>query len=267
MVLHYTQIFSTSFRQNKDALQKSTNANVFPTQKKCAILFWGLPRAFVSLVFPSIEKHILEPNAKYECDYYIHYFEVNRETAGRSGGGGIIHSTEILTLEDAIFRVAKSHHSQTMPVVAFDKTTIEEFSLQYQALLDKISKTKDENGKYLYFPWKARTYKNPETTDNIIKMWHTIQSAFHLMEQSKIQYETIAMLRNDVVYVTPIDILDAPDSMVSTIPNFGKYPVSDRAIYGPAAAVKIWATQRFNKLEKHMQFIRNHDLGWGLHLE
>jgi hypothetical protein len=163
--------------------------------------------------------------------------------------------------------MAQSHNYKTMPIVAFEKTTIEQFLLQYQALLDKISKTKDKDGKYLYFPWKARTYKNPETTDNIIKMWHTIHSAFHLMEQSNIQYETIAMLRNDVVYVTPIDILDAPDSTVSTIPKFGKYPVSDRAMYGPAAAVKIWATQRFAKLEEHVQFIRNHDPGWGLHSE
>jgi hypothetical protein len=71
------------------------------------------------------------------------------------------------------------------------------------------------------------------------------------------------MLRNDVVYVTPIDILNAPDSMVSTIPNFGKYPVSDRAIYGPAAAVKFGPhndlTNSRNTCNSHKTTIRDGD--------
>lgn len=48
------------------------------------------------------------------------------------------------------------------------------------------------------------------TVDNIVKMWHSIERAWDLMEahvqREGIQYTRVAMLRSDVVYMTPIDI-------------------------------------------------------------
>jgi hypothetical protein len=149
----------------------------------------------------------------------------------------------------------------------------EDFWEKYTDLIERIRTTK-VGGKYLYFPWKAKTYRHPVTTDNIIKMWHSVQSSYQLMEQTakeqNIDYEMVAMLRSDVVYVTPIDIHDAaaPGALVPvTVPDFGNYPVSDRIVYGPRAAVQMWATRRFSSLESHVQFIRAHDPGWGLHSE
>ena len=50
----------------------------------------------------------------------------------------------------------------------------------------------------------------PMTVDNIVKMWHSIEQAWNLMESHEqsenIQYTRVAMLRSDVVYMTPIDI-------------------------------------------------------------
>jgi hypothetical protein len=43
--------------------------------------------------------------------------------------------------------------------------------------------------------------------------------------------------------------------------------VSDRIIYGPHAAVKIWAAERFSRLEAHVQSILKNDPGWGMHSE
>lgn len=48
------------------------------------------------------------------------------------------------------------------------------------------------------------------TVDNIVKMWHSIEQAWNLMEahaeRENVRYKRVAMLRSDVVYMTPIDI-------------------------------------------------------------
>jgi hypothetical protein len=92
------------------------------------------------------------------------------------------------------------------------------------------------------------------------------------------------MLRSDVVYATPIDIYrlandnnditaaaSAPlmdrENRYAVVPAFGRHPVSDRIIYGPHAAVKIWAAERFARLETHVQSILKNDPGWGMHSE
>jgi len=237
-------------------------------EQRCAINFFGLPRAFDSLVLPSIVKNVILPNPG--CDYYVHYYHKTEEESGRSGSGGSIDPTEILHLKDAVLQEAHRRGATPLPTVEFTFDTEEDFWKEYTPLIEKIRTTKVD-GKYLYFPWKARTYKHPTTTDNIVKMWHSIQSSFQLMERnaaaSGIGYTTVAMLRSDVVYVTPIEIHDAPGSSVVTIPNFGKHPISDRIIYGPAAAVKIWATERFARLEQHVQYVQKNDPGWGMHSE
>jgi hypothetical protein len=111
-----------------------------------------------------------------------------------------------------------------------------------------------------------------------LQMWHSIQSVFQLMEKTAaangITYTTVAMLRSDVVYVTPIDIMNDSGAVTNgeqlspvTIPNFGNHPVSDRIAYGPMDAVKIWATERFNHLEQHVRYVQQNDPGWGMHSE
>lgn len=281
----YLLFNSVSNNAPDDAVTRSTvNSNLKePPKERCAINFFGLPRSFESLVLPSIIKHVIEPNSG--CDYYVHYYHMTEEAAGRSGQGGVINPTAILLLKDAVLEAAASR-GEYAPIVEFVYDTDADFWKLYKDLIEKIRTTK-VSGKYLYFPWKARTYQHPVTTDNIVKMWHSIQSVYQLMERTatatkNIQYTTVAMLRSDVVYANPIDIHDAAsknDSSSSsspsgakqhqpvTIPNFGKHPVSDRIIYGPAAAVKIWATERFARLESHVQYVQEHDPGWGMHSE
>lgn len=244
----------------------------------CAINFFGLPRAFESLVLPSIIKNIITPNPG--CDYYVHYYHMTEELQGRSGGGGTIDPTAILLLRDAVHKVARTRGGEDttqLPIVEFVFDKEEDFWVKYSSLIERI-RTTVVAGKYLYFPWKATTYQHPVTTDNIVKMWHSIQSSYQLMEDvaasKNIEYKIVAMLRSDVVYVTPINIHDAPKPKGSssalvpvTVPNFGKHPVSDRIIYGPREGVKIWATQRFANLESHVDFILKNDPGWGMHSE
>jgi len=233
---------------------------------RCAINFYGLPRAFRSLVLPSIVKNIILPNARYGCDYYIHYYEQREEAAGRSGGGGTINPDEILLLREEVEMVARSMGHSQKPTVSFTKDREEEFWRQYADLIEKVRNTKDANGKYVYFPEREKTYVYPTTTDNIIKMWHSVQASWTLMEESAkrngFEYSRVAMLRSDVVYMTPIDIFGLGPGRIDTgnkhavIPAFSKYPICDRIIYGPAPAVKVWATQRFDRIDSHVQWTR-----------
>jgi hypothetical protein len=240
---------------------------------RCAINFFGLPRAFESLVLPSIINNVVKPNPG--CDYYVHYYHMTEELEGRSGMGGTIDPTAIVLLRDAVFKIA-TERNEPLPIVEFIFDREEDFWNKYNDLTTRI-RTTTINGKYLYFPWKAKTYRHPVTTDNIVKMWHSIQSSYLLMEQTaaekNIDYEIVAMLRSDVVYITPIDIHDGPKpdhanaTAPVTVPDFGKHPVSDRIIYGPREAVKIWATERFSHLDSHVKFILENDPGWGMHSE
>lgn len=241
---------------------------------RCAINFFGLPRAFESLVLPSIVKNIIAVNPG--CDYYAHYYHMTKEAEGRSGAGGKIDPTAVLLLRDAVHKEAKRRGDKVLPIVEFAYDKEEDFWKKYSDLIERIRTTRVK-GKYLYFPWKETTYKYPETTDNIVKMWHTIQSSYELMENiaaSKgIEYSTVGMFRLDVIYVTPIDIHDVPkpnltnEIVPATITNFGNFPISDRMIYGPREAVKAWATQRFSQLERHVNFMLKNDPGWGMHSE
>lgn len=259
----------------------------------CAILFWGLPRSFRTLVLPSIIQNIIIPNSIYQCDYYIHYYYQREEIAGRSGLGGVINPNDILLLKDSILNIT-TEMSDYVPIIQFMNHTEDEFWSINKDTINTIRNTKDDSGKnYLYYPWKAKTYQHPTTTDNIIKMWFSIQSVFNLMEQSNRKYEQIGMFRSDVVYITPIDIYENPiiineheeqdnassaaskniinnhhnQPLFVVIPNFGNYPISDRMIYGCYYGVKLWATTRFNLLYNHIQWIHNNDIGWGLHSE
>jgi hypothetical protein len=210
-----------------------------PLEQRCAINFFGLPRAFESLVLPSLVRNVLGPNAANNCDYFVHFYYLKEEASGRSGNGGTINPEEVYLLKDEVLKLQQGGRS---PTVKFTVTHEADFWKQYQPLLDKIHNTKDENGNYLYFPWQEKTYKNT-TVNNVIKMWHSIQESYNLMEQNAIdehvEYTQVAVLRQDVLYMTPIDVYEYAASHQVVVPGFAKWPVSDRLVIGPASAVKI----------------------------
>lgn len=241
------------------SVSRATNTNTSNTNSTpCALLFFGLPRAFASLVLPSIRQNILSHNP--HCHVYVHFYQQSTEAAGRSGQGGILRPDEIYLLQQ---------YSSTVSHIQAEPETL--FWTQYETLLQRIQHTmQPETGRPLYFPWKAKTY-NEQTIVNIIKMWHSIQSVWTLMEQTAQQqgyvYDSVALLRSDVVYLTPLRLTEYANTRRVVIPGFGKYPVSDRLVYGPYEAVRIWATERFPRLDEHVQFMAQHDPGWGMHEE
>jgi hypothetical protein len=192
---------------NDAALESPRNT---PPFGRCAINLFGLPRAFQSLVLPSLIQNFIRPNAAHNCDYFVHYFNLTQEAAGKSGKGGHLNTSEILLLEEHVQREAPP--GQRRPHVAFLVEQEEDFWKTYEALINKTHVTRDDKGRYLYYPWKAgQTYIYPATVDNIIKMWHSIQSSWLLMERHatghNVQYNRVAMLRADVMYSFSLPIL------------------------------------------------------------
>jgi hypothetical protein len=254
----------------------SSSMSTKESSTSCALCFFGLPRSYETLVLPSIVKNILQPNVKYGCDIFVHYYQVSQETQGRYSSGGIhrIDPTAVLKLEPKfremeVFRQRHPNNNATNTkkknstvVVSFVKDTNESFWKSRGDTIWKYRYTKGTDGKLLYFPWKKKSYVYPTSLDNIIKQWHSIQSVWEEMDRMAMQlgkhYTRVAMFRNDVVYVTPIDIYDGVTDAKTTdqkfkksvvIPHFANWPVNDRLIYGPHDAVKVWATERFSRVE------------------
>lgn len=258
--------------------------------EKCAINFFGLPRAF-HLVLPSIVKHVILPNQAYRCDYFIHFYNQTFEVAGRSGSGGIINTRDILGLRQAVHQVGvhkqgapsnTSRQPAQLQAVLFASDTNTSFYQSHRDIIQVILTARDETGsRSLYHPWLERDYDETpidgkNTMLNILKLWHSVDRSWKLMEEygrrNRVNYTRVAMLRSDVIFLTPLDIWDAgvPSSVDLNntrvvIPSFARYPVNDRAIYGNARGVRKWATARFTQLAQHVEYFRGS--GYVMHHE
>ena len=202
-----------SFASTPNTTTTTTTTTTPARREGCAINFYGLPRAFESLVLPSIVKNVWQTNQQYNCDVFVHYYNLTTEPAGRSGRGGNLNPHQIRLLTSVIKNNNQTNNATTTTTTAirFAMTQEQEFWIKYNELLQKIQTVKEtaQTNRLLYFPWKETSYSKT-TIANIIKMWHSIQSAFQLMKKhgqdNNIRYTRVAMLRSDVLFLTPIDI-------------------------------------------------------------
>jgi hypothetical protein len=274
---------STSKTVSGKEILKSTRRNI---TSSCALLFFGLPRSYRRYVLPSIIRNVIVPNFQYNCDYYVHYYQVDREEASRSGHAGEINADDILLLKTAIQQI---HNKPTLngtraissfgnvPQVSFISDTNVSFWEARGNFVEKCRTTKRRDGNYLYYPYKEENYVYPTTMDNIIKQWHSIDAVWTKMEQCAIEqnkvYRRVAMLRSDVIYINPVDIfrinskaIDIDNEFV-TIPDWAGWPINDRMVSGPFDAVKVWATERFSRLDKYVRTNVIARAGYGMHPE
>lgn len=257
----------------------------------CAICFFGLPRSFRLLVLPSIIQNVLIPNRNNRCDIYLHYYHLDSEGKGRSGEGGVLDTDQVWLLHNATATVyggghrnignkgkdqTETVHSESTGTVHLSiiNDTNETFWKHRGAQIEKYKTARTPDGRRpLYYPWMAKTY-DMNSIYNIIMQWHSISSVWQEMDRTGPllgkRYTRVAMLRNDVVYVTPFDIYvisnttrDDRNEMV-VVPNWARFPINDRMVYGPFDAIRIWATERFDRLETH---VRTYEPGYGLHSE
>lgn len=251
-----------------------------PDLERCAFCFFGLPRAYRNMVLPSIVKNILIPNARHNCDVYVHFYEQYEEKSGRKNRGGKVDPHEVFLLEQATKAVQKRYgprrgrNAGRIPLVEFTYDTEEQFMEKRGDALHRYHHTVKKDGTPAYYPWKTKTYTN-SSIDNMVKQWHSIEFAFKLMDvtakQHNVIYSRVAMLRSDAMYLTPIDIamldkeeIDTKNHYVAVAP-FARMPVNDRMIYGPYDAVKVWSTRRFDLIEERVQLAQ--DPGYEMHSE
>ena len=213
----------------------------FTIREKCAINIFGLPRAFRSLVLPSLIQNVLSANKDHYCDYFVHYYNATNESAGRSGRGGGIDASEVLLLEQAVHGV----HSDMdcSPLVQFAYDTDTSLNTKRSGILRDLKTRRVAGQGLLYIPASFSIM----TTANIIKMWHSIESVWDRMQQQPSRFTRISMMRIYVFFATPVNVWHTKDqerdvnNTVATVPAVGLYPVSDRMIYGPFCAVQVWA--------------------------
>ena len=266
--------------ENSHSTRYESSKSEDVSASSCAILFFGLPRSFKLFVLPSIIENIILPNMDNNCDYYLHFFAITSEGENRAGeAGGTIHGNDVFLLEDAIRNIYEretvGRTGKGIPHVSITNSTLDEFEQSRGQLLHSYEKTRGKNGKYLYFPYKAASWEYPNTLRNMVKQWHSIDAVWQHMETNarflNKNYSRVAMLRNDVMYVTPVDVYQLStyerdvDNNYFVVPDWANYPVNDRMVAGPYDAVKIWATERFQRIESH---VRNYPIpGWGMHSE
>jgi hypothetical protein len=177
-------------------------------KESCAINLYGLPRSFKALTLPSLVQNVILPNARHQCDYFIHYMYLLNEPAGRDNHGGVLNPDEILLIEDKIREVAAASNYTYTPTVVFRKETEEEFLASRHSFLHKVFTTPGVGHPFLYVP-HHQNFPNASVV-NIVKMWSGQEHVWNLMnaherEQNK-RYIRVAMMRSDVVYRTPVDI-------------------------------------------------------------
>lgn len=200
-------------------------ATVAPPTSSCAILLFGLPRAFKQYVLPSFLENVVKPNLKYQCDYFMHFYNDKIEGRSRSGYGGTIHPDDVWLLPQAIHDTTNNRTAESspasekhLPIVSIVNDTNATFwETRYDELM-KFRNTKNQDGNFTYFPWKEPTYVWPTTLDNMVRQWHSIQRVWdHMMwsltANNKETYKRVAIMRNDVVYISPIDIYKIPHTV------------------------------------------------------
>lgn len=292
-------LFFTYYHQSEETSKRLVRIGSLPMSSQqqtpsvvgpCAINLYGLPRRFKDLVLTGLMENVIHENARYQCDYYVHYYDRREESDYRGadrGRGGTIDPEEVklLTAEvekahDLFVRSHPRQDDERIPNVEFIKDTEDDFFELYTPLLKQIySKRGGPLGNLIYIPLSEKEPFPNATIVNIIKMWHSQESVWRLMEplqsspprRNQRHYSRVAMLRNDVLYVQPIDIYQLPDGSIdfqnecAVIPNFGNFPVNDRMIYGPADAVRIWAAGRFRRIQEHVDRVAV--TGDGIHPE
>ncbi|KAL3943710.1 MAG: hypothetical protein SGBAC_002217 [Bacillariaceae sp.] len=234
----------------------------------------------IQKILDDIVKNILQPNSEYHCDIFVHYFHQTQEAVGRYNDGGTIDPNEIFHLKPSVEKlyetlgIAVDQQQNSRLTLLFANDTNTTFYDKRGSDLHRYHTTLDSEGNPKYFPWKTPNWQN-SSLDNMIRQWHSIEAVFEMMNEygtrHNIVYKRVAMLRNDVCYVTPVDIMKLDGGRLDkknayfVVPNFAKWPVNDRMIYGPYGAVRVWATQRFRLIEDRVE--TKPDVGWNMHSE
>jgi len=192
-------------------------------------LFFGLPKLFKKKSLPSIKRFILKYNPK--CHVYLHSYNITTLEANKRNKEPSITSFNIKD----VFLLTKN------VVLHTNDEFLEQRNLSYYRQ---------------FFPKKKKSWIYPQSLDNMMKQWHSIESVWKLMDRSNFKYDRVGLFRSDLFYMNPINITSLKYGN-AVVPDFGlvnqSTELNDRLFYGNYDIAKIWASQRFQNVERYMQ--------------
>lgn len=231
---------------------KPANASVPPPLKpRCALLFFGAPRLFRSVVLPSIRKHLIGPNPS--CDVFVHTYNATLLSSDRSG-----ETNQTLRPTDVLDLTAPSRVILEPPNLFHNTRNLSWFREHHHS------------------SWGPCC----GSTDNMIKQWHSIEGVWDLMEahhpQNSPYYHRVGLFRSDVFYTHPIQVEDSIEEAV--VPDWvfkgrkaakGEHLINDRMFYGTYENAKVWAKGRFPYAPKYLRHYQDAQDGrrQGIHSE
>ena len=179
--------------------------------RKCALLFFGLAKHFNDIVYPSIQKYILNTNP--DCDVYAHTYDIKEITNPRN----------------------KEDHTPVNP--------LEVYSMTDNVILDTLeSVSKAIDFDYYHKHYKQKGGVFPYSMDNSLKQWFSIQRVWESMPS---KYKRVGLFRLDVLYTEPVNIQNG-DAVIPDFHHWGG--LNDRGFYGLYKWAGQWATNRLKKL-------------------
>ena len=189
----------------------------------CALLFFGLAKNFRGIVLPSIRNHLLKFNPS--CDVYAHTYNITSVSNPRNDElDCAIHAHEVYMLTDNVLMDDDASFERARP--------------------DRLEWRK--------FHPHGHDWVFPNSIDNVIKEWHSIESVWRLMEARGNTYSRVGLFRLDSLITRPIELHAYSAPGVLCDPSMRCGGLCDRMFYGDYVLAKRWASERFVEARKYV---------------
>ena len=104
-----------------------------------------------------------------------------------------------------------------------------------------------------YHPPTRGGWVYPNSIDNLIREWHSIERVWHLMEASGRTYRRVGLFRLDSVFTRPIALSAYSAPGVVCDPSMRGGGWCDRMFLGDFHVARRWASQRFSTAEEYVK--------------
>ena len=224
----------SSFAKNEN-FNHTTYTGLYNKEDKrdstCALIFFGIGRSFEETTLPTIKKYVIEANRS--CKVFVHTYKGD-------------------SLRDAKKLSSLTYHDSKAIIIEREKDFKNQRNTTYF---------------HQFFPTSSKAWKFPRSMDNMIRQWHSINKAWDLMvdfeNQRQLNFDRVGFFRPDVLYTHPISIEDEDE--LAVIPSMTYKATkwigfNDRMFYGSREFAEIWASHRFDNVEKYIQWQESESL-------
>lgn len=193
---------------------------------KIAVCFFGLPKFFKEISFPSFKENVLYLFQNDDIDFYTHTYNLDVTTNSRNGE------------KDDKINIDEIHH-----------INLKDYMIENP---EEYDKTKDL--KYYYKNGNPPSWVIPTSMQFFLRQLNSIKQVWNLVEKSNIRYDLILYSRMDVLYINKLnlDVNNVEDNIYT--PQFHKWGgLNDRFALGKYNIMKIYA----NRFDYDKEFLDN----------